>query len=223
MEVREPNQPDYIFSQNSPSSSITCSGEELLANYDREVEKSGYTGMFVPYILDKLGLILSLSMAFVLALFHFSSDGSTKDVIAIKQCSAFKYIGTKCAGMVCMAFLPCLVSIFFLNIRLCMQGMSFGYDVNPYSMFIGAFLVLLPQIIFLTVIGMLATIILNSLVAPFLLEAVFFCVSVNDFYGCYGLDRIVLRFNLLAHSDLACVFLKDAPRRLSLWIAFGVL
>lgn len=190
-------------------SSIRCSGEELLTNYDMEVEKSGYTGMFVPFVLDKLGLMLSLSMAFVLALFHLSHQGCTKDVIAIKECSAFKYIGTKCAGMVCMAFLPCLVSILFLNIRLCMQGMSFGYDVNPYSMFIGAFLVLLPQIIFLTVIGMLATIILNSLVAPFLLEAVFFCVSVNDFYGCYGLDRIVLRFNLLAHSDLACVFLKD--------------
>lgn len=193
-------------------SSILLSREELLAKYDREVEKSGYTGMFVPYILDKLGLTLCLAIAFVLAIFQVSNQGCTKDVTAIKACSAFRYMGTKCAGIVFMVFLPCLISTLFLNIKLCMQGASFGYDVNPYSMLIGIMLILLPQVIFLTLLGMLAVVILNSAIVPFLLEAVFFGISVNDFYGSYGLNRIVLRFNLLANSDLAMAFLKDVIR-----------
>jgi len=193
-------------------SSIALSREELLAKYDMEAEKSGYAGMFVPYVLDKLGLILSLAIAFVLALFQVSNQGCTKDVIAIKSCSAIKYMGTKCAGFVFMEFLPCLFSVLFLDIKLCMQGGSFGYDVNPYIMPIGTMLILFPQVIFLTLLGMFAVILLDSAIVPFLLEAVFFGISVNDFYGCYGLNRIVLRFNLLANSDLVRACLKDIIR-----------
>lgn len=199
-------------SYQTDGSSILLSEEERLAKFDMEAEKSGYTGMFVPYVLDKLGLTLCLAIAFVLAVFQISNQGCTKDVTAIKSCSALKYIGTKCAGIICMAFLPCLISVLFLDIKLCMQGSSFGYDVNPYSMLVGTILILLPEIIFLAVLGMLAVVILNSAIVPFLLEAVFFGISVNDFYGCYGLNRIVLRFNLLANSDLARAFLKDIIR-----------
>lgn len=203
---------DLGYSRGRDGSSIPLSREEMLAKYDMEVEKSGYTGMFVPYVLDKLGLILSLAIAFVLALFQISNQGCTRDVVSIKSCSALKYMGTKCASIVFMSFLPCLISMLFLDIKLCMQGISFGYDVNPYIMLIGTMLILLPQVIFLTVLGMLAVIILNSAIVPFLLEAVFFGISVNDFYGSYGLDRIVIRFNLLANSDLVKAFLKDIIR-----------
>lgn len=182
---------------------------EILAKYDREVEKSGYVGMFVPYVLDKLGLILSLTIAFVLAIFHISNQGCTKDVIAIKSGSAARYMGTKCVAIVFMVFVPCLISVLLLNAKLCMQGVSFGYKVNPCVMLIGTVLILLPEVIFLTLLGMLAMIILNSAIVQFLLGAVFFGISVNDFYGVYGLNRIVLRFKLMANGDLVEMFWKD--------------
>lgn len=190
-------------------SSIALSGDEILANYNEEVEKSGYTGMFVPYVLDKLGLVLSLVIAFVLALFQVSNQGCTNDVIAIKSITAAKYMGIRCIGIVFMVFAPCLASTLLLDVKLCMQGASFGYDVNPYIMPAGTILVLLPEVIFLALLGMFIVILLNSAVVPFLLEAVFFGISVNDFYGCYGLNRIVIRFNLLANSSLVKIFWKD--------------
>ncbi len=190
-------------------SSRPLSLDETLAKYEREAVQSGYTGMFVPYLLDKLGLILSLTTAFVLAVFQLSHQGYSKDVIAIKAGTAAKYMGTKGAGMVFMAFVPCLISLLFLDIRLCIQGITFGYQVDPYVMLAGAIFILLPELLFLISLGMLSVVVLDSAVAPFLLETIFFGISVDDFYGSYGLSRIVIRFPFIANSDLLMLFWEE--------------
>lgn len=203
---------DLFHEYEKNGHSRLLSADEALAKYDREAVQTGYTGMFMPYVSDKLGLILSLTTAFIIAIFQTAHQGCTKDIIAVRAGTAAAYMGIKGASMVFMGWIACLASVLLLDLRLCKQGVSFGYHVDPYVMLAGTTGILLPELIFLILSGMLAVVVLDSAVAPFLLEVVFFGISVDDFYGSYGWNRIVIRFPLLANSGLFAAFQKELVR-----------
>ena len=183
--------------------------EEMLANYEEQLQTSGYIQMFAPFLCDKLALILCLSMAFILAIFPLQNQSCTRDIMAIKRISALSYMKNKYFSVVCMTFLPCLVFGLAMDIKLCLQAIDFGYTINPFYLPATICIILLPEILFLTGASMLASLPFNSTIVPFLLEAIFFGISVEDFYGRYGFNRPLIRFNLKANKQLIDFYLQD--------------
>lgn len=183
--------------------------EEMLANYREQLQTSGYIAMFTPFLCDKLAFILCLSMAFLLAVFPLQNQGCTKDVIAMKRISALSYMKNKYLSIVCMAFLPCVLFGIVMDVKLCIQAVDFGYTVNPFYLPAAIGSILLPEILFLTGVGILASLLIQNAIVPFLLEAVFFGISVEDFYGEYGFNRPLIRFNLKANTQLIDFYLQD--------------
>lgn len=183
--------------------------EEMLANYREQLQTSGYIAMFTPFLCDKLAFILCLSMAFLLAVFPLQDQGCTKDVIAMKRISALSYMKNKYFSMVCMAFLPCILFGIVMDIKLCIQAVDFGYTVNPFYLPAAICGILLPEILFLAGAGILASLLIKNVIVPFLVEAVFFGISVEDVYGNYGFNRPLIRFNLKANMQLIDVYLQD--------------
>ncbi len=96
---------------------------EAVKRYDAEVEKTFYTGMFAPYLCDKLGRILCLSASFVLAVFQICLSSGTRDMLAMRSISTIKFLGIKYASMVFTKFLPVFLLIVITNIKVCLQGM----------------------------------------------------------------------------------------------------
>lgn len=189
--------------------------EEMLANYEEQLQTSGYIQMSAPFLCDKLALILCLSMAFILAIFPLENQSCTRDIMAMKRISALSYMKNKYFSVVCMTFLPCLVFGFAMDVKLCMQAIDFSYTINPFYLPAAICIILLPEILFLTGASMLASLLFNSTIVPFLLEAIFFGISVEDFYGRYRRISSLSAFSAPKwHSSVLMHWICTTGRRL---------
>lgn len=182
---------------------------EAVKKYDAEVLKTAYTGMFAPYLCDKMGIILCMTAALVLAVFQLSLSAGMKELLSMRAAAAAKLIGIKYASVVTMIFIPVFLLMTAADIKICMQGMRFGYSVNLFTIPAFAVLWLLPEILFISASGMLLELVFDFMAVPFLLEAVLFGISIQDVYGQYGYSRVALRYNMLAHWDILQSCLPD--------------
>lgn len=175
--------------------------EEAVNYYEKEVEYFSYSGMFTGFLCDKIGSILCLILCILLATFYLSDQSGIRDIIYRKPVSSCRFILEKYFSMVCMGILPCILALCIGNIALYMRGTSYGYDVNFFRVYPLFFIWILPELLFILSIGMFTILCFDNLLIPFFVEAIFFGLSVDDFYGNYGYSRAVLRYTLIAQSE----------------------
>lgn len=209
---------DFGFIHKMDGSFEPLTHEEMVENYQEQLSNGGYIQFFVPFLCDKISVLLCLALIFLFMIFPLQNDGAMQELFYLKKISSFRLMINKYLSLLCMGIFPVICLAVFLDIKLNLQAIDFGFETDFVTLFVALGVTLLPEILCLTGINILASLLIHSPLVPVILQFLIFLTSVDVSYGDYQMWRPVLRFNLKANNDLFQAYLPAILKNRS-WIA----
>jgi predicted transcriptional regulator len=178
--------------------------EEAMKEYKDLIYGDKITNAYARLFSDYLGIVLGLFPAFVVVFYMMRDKKSNMhELIYYRKVSSFKLIVCRYVALVWMMMVPVLVLAVISTVQFLGIGDSLKVSIDYFAFIKYSFAWLLPTVMAVTALGMLLTVLTESVLA-ILIQIVWFFMAMASagLGGNYALMQLIIRFNTPGERQL---------------------
>ncbi len=187
---------DYIVSNFS---NVPKTYEDALAEYNRMVYDEKITGAYARLFCDYMGIDLSIMPVFVsAALANLDRKERMSDLIYSRKISSAKLVFSRYFALLTVMAIPVVITV--IHAQLCISGLYPNNEINMLAIPKWAAIWLIPNIMFASAVGILASEAFSPIIAVFI-QGALWMMSIMG--GSGELTGQIERFTLVCrHNNL---------------------